>query len=167
MSTSKVTKIQHGSYTLYKSQAILFPYEVYLNAFKISHLLTWSLWLLHIVILFALAYQIQRDEPHMPWKVWIALFCELFLAIPEAVTACTIVLALFSGKSAQPRADYRLHLHNSTRSVDGRKENSINLNNRSCVDTSSPEIIVADAGRDYYRRDKGRIVHVLSRNRQL
>ena len=61
-----------------------------------------------MVILFALAYQIQRDEPHMPWKVWIALFCELLLAIPEVVTAYTITLALFSGKSAQPRADYRL-----------------------------------------------------------
>lgn len=109
MSTSKATKIQHGSYTFYKSQASLFPYEVHLNAFKISHILTGFLWLLHIGILFVLLYQIQRDEPHMPWKIWIALFCELFLAIPETVTACTIVLALFSGKSAHPRADYLLH----------------------------------------------------------
>lgn len=52
-------------------------------------------------------------------------------------------------------------------SANGHKVDSIDLNNRSRVDTSSPEIIVAHAKRNYRRGDKGSVIHVLSRDRQL
>ena len=44
-------------------------------------------------------------------------------------------------------------------------ENSTNLNNRSSVDTSTPEIVIAYAQRDYHGGDKSSVVHVLSRDR--
>ena len=52
-------------------------------------------------------------------------------------------------------------------SANDHKENSIDLNNRSRIDTSSPEIIVAYAKRDYRNGDKGSVIHILSRDRQL
>ena len=54
-----------------------------------------------------------------------------------------------------------------TCSANGQKGNSTDLNNGSRVDTSSPEIIVACASRDHHRGDKGGVVHVRSRDRQL
>ena len=111
MSSSNATEIQRGSYTFKTSPAKLFLFETHLNAFKVSHILTWSLWLLHLMLYFSLACKIQRDGPDVPWQVWIALLSEILLTIPEALTACTIILALFSGKAAQPRPDYRLCGH--------------------------------------------------------
>ena len=108
MSSSKASKIQQGPYTFNESAAKLFLFEAHLTAFKVSQVFTWALCLLHLVVQFSLAYQIQRDGPDVPWQVWIAWLTELFLIVPEATTACTIILALFSGKAAQPRPDYRL-----------------------------------------------------------
>ena len=108
MSSSIATEIQHGSYTFKKSPATLFLFETHLNAFKISQTLTWSLLLLHLIVHFSLACQVHRDGPDIPWRLWIALLSEIFLIIPEATTACTIFLALLSGKASQPRPDYQL-----------------------------------------------------------
>ncbi len=47
------------------------------------------------------------------------------------------------------------------------QRNSIDLNNRSRVYTSSPEIIVAHTKCDYRHGDKGSVIHVFSRDRQL
>lgn len=105
------TKIQNGAYTFARSPARLFPFEIHLNAFMISHLFTWSLWLLHISVHFALALILQRERPEVPWQLWVALIGELVFSIPEALTACTITLALCSGKAAQPRPCYRICGH--------------------------------------------------------
>ena len=59
------------------------------------------------------------------------------------------------------------NMPSDTCSENGNKKNSINLNNRSGVDTSSPEIIVAHAERKYRHGDKGGVIHVLSRDRHL
>ncbi len=48
-----------------------------------------------------------------------------------------------------------------------RHEHSIDLNDRSCIDTSSPKNVVADAERDYRPGDEDSVIHVLSRDRQL
>ena len=111
MAKSKVSEIQYGLYKLHKSPAILYPFEVHLNAFRLSHILTWSLCILHTTILFALACSLQREETTTPWQIWIALLAELSLNIPETLTAFTILLALISGKAAQPRPAYRLEGH--------------------------------------------------------
>ena len=108
MPSSKATKIQYGSYTINEFPANLFLFETYLTAFKGSQLLTWLLFLLHSIVHFFLACKIQRDGSGVPWRVWIAFLSELFLNIPEATTACTIILALFSGKAERPRPDYQL-----------------------------------------------------------
>ena len=108
MSSSKATQVQHGPYTINEYPAKLFLFETYLTAFKVSQLLTWLLFLLHLTVHFLLACKIQRDGSGVPWLVWIAFLSELFLNIPEATTACTILLALFSGKAERPRPDYRL-----------------------------------------------------------
>ena len=102
------TEIEHGAYTFARNPARLFPFEVHLNAFTISHLLTWSLWLLYISVHFGLALSIQGERREVPWPLWIALLSELALSIPEALTACTIFLALCSGKAAHPRPGYQL-----------------------------------------------------------
>ena len=47
----------------------------------------------------------------MPWRVWIALLSESFLTILEATAAFDMILALLSGKAAQPRPEYRLCGH--------------------------------------------------------
>ena len=111
MAKSKNSEIQHGLYRLQKSQPILHPFEIHLNAFRLSHILTWSLCILHTTTLFALACSLQREETSTPWQIWIALLAESSLNIPEAMTAFTILLALFSGKAAQPRPAYRLEGH--------------------------------------------------------
>ena len=108
MSSSKATEIQQESYTFKEFPAKLFLFERYLNAFKVSQILTWSISLLHLIVHFSLVYKIQRDGPDVPWQVWIALLSQLFLVIPEATTACTVILSLLSGKAAAPRPDYRL-----------------------------------------------------------
>ena len=108
MSLSKATEVQLGSYTINEFPANLFLFETYLTAFKVSQLLTWLLFLLHLIVHFSLACKIQRDGSGVTWLVWIAFLSELFLNIPEVTTACTIILALFSGKAERPRPDYRL-----------------------------------------------------------
>ena len=45
--------------------------------------------------------------------------------------------------------------------------NSVDLNHRSRVDASSPEVIVAHAEYHHHRSDKGGVVHVVSRDWQL
>ena len=107
MSSSKAT-VQLGSYTIHESPANLYLFETHLTAFKVSQCLTWLLFLLYFIVHFLLACQIQRDGSGVPWLVWIAFISELFLNIPEATKACTIILALFSGKAERPRPDYRL-----------------------------------------------------------
>lgn len=109
MSTGKAIEIRHDSYTIHEIPVTLLPFEVYLRAFSISHLLSWILWLLHMMTLFALAYQTQQDASHMPWRIWIAALSELLLAIPAVVVASTIGLALCTGKAAHPRPSYQLH----------------------------------------------------------
>ena len=52
-------------------------------------------------------------------------------------------------------------------SATGREFKSTNLNDRPCVDTSSPEVIVAYAKGDYRHRDEGSIIHVLGRDRHF
>ena len=108
MSPSKAIEVQLGSHTFTESPASTFLFETHLTAFKISHCLTWLLFLLHLVVHFLLACKIQRDGSGVPWLVWIACLRDMFLNIPEATTACTIILALFSGKAERPRPDYRL-----------------------------------------------------------
>ena len=111
MAKSKVSEIQHGSYKLHQSPAKLYPFELHLNAFIFSHILTWSLCILHTTILFSLAYSLQREDTSTPWQIWIALLAELSFNIPEAQAALTILLGLLSGKAAQPRPAYRLEGH--------------------------------------------------------
>lgn len=108
---SKVTSIQQGSYTLQKSPATLYPFEVHLNVFKAVHCISWTLWLLHTIADFFLAYQIQQNMSQVPWKIWIALLSNLLLTIPDLVIACTIILALCTDKAAKPRPDYQLQGH--------------------------------------------------------
>ena len=108
-SSSKATEIQQGSYTFKEFPAKLFLFERYLNAFKVSQILTWSISLLHLIVHFSLVY--TRHGPDVSWQVWIALLSDLFLVIPEATTACTVILSLLSGKAASPRPDYRLCGH--------------------------------------------------------
>ena len=108
MSSTKAAEVQLGPYTINESPANLFLFEAHLTAFKISQCLTWLLFLLHFIVHFLLACKIQRDGSGVPWLVWIAFLSEFFLNIPEATTACTIILALFSGKAERPRPDYRI-----------------------------------------------------------
>ena len=54
-----------------------------------------------------------------------------------------------------------------TRSANGCKGHSVNLNNRSRVDASSPEVIVAHAEYHHRRSHKGGVVHVVGRSWQL
>ena len=109
MSTSsQSTTIQLGSYTLHRSPASLYPFEVYLNVFKVVHCGSWFLWLLHMISNLLLVYQAQQDLPHVPWKIWIALLCDFLLTIPDLVIASTIILALSTHQAAQARPDYKL-----------------------------------------------------------
>lgn len=111
MSSSKATEIHHGLYTFEESPAKLFLFETHLNAFRILQMLTWGLMLLYLTVQLSIAYILQRDGPDVPWQVWIALLSEVCLIVPEATTACTIILALLSGKAGHPRPDYRLCGH--------------------------------------------------------
>ena len=110
MSTPKATalRFQHGPYTLYKSPATLFPFEVHLDASRALYFFSWTLWLLHIITDIAFAYRVQQDAAQTPWPLWIALLSNLLLAIPEIVTACTIIPGLCTNQAARPRPDYRL-----------------------------------------------------------
>ena len=108
---SATTTIQRGPYTLQRSPPYLYPYERHLNVFQCLHYVSWTLWLLHVVADFFVAFKIQQDETAMSWQVWLALISSLALDIPDLTTAFNITLALWTSRVADPRADYRLLGH--------------------------------------------------------
>lgn len=108
MSSLKSSEINHGPYTVRRFSPELYPFEIRLGVFRVSHSLSWSLWLLHVVYDMILVLQVQRDGFCNTWKLWIAILAEFFLTFPEALAALDIALGLFSGRADQPRAEYEL-----------------------------------------------------------
>ncbi|KAL8635555.1 MAG: hypothetical protein Q9228_006964 [Teloschistes exilis] len=110
MATIRVSEeIQHGSYRLRKSPATLYPFEVHLNLFTLSHIFTWSLQLCYTAALVRLIYQIQQeDTSSSQWRIYVALLSDVFLQVPGAVVAFTIILALCTRNPTLPRPEYRL-----------------------------------------------------------
>lgn len=91
---------------------------------------------------FYLAYKIQQGVAQLPWQIWLALLGNLLLTIPELVTACTITLAICSGKATKPRPGYRLRGHVAP---------SVNIMITSCGEPTEVVIntITAAAMQDY------------------
>ncbi|KAI4251759.1 MAG: hypothetical protein LQ352_004671 [Teloschistes flavicans] len=108
MTTVRASEIQLGPYRLRKSPATLYPFEVHLNLFRLSHIFTWSLQLVYTATLVGLIYQIQREGTSSPWWICIALLSDVFLQVPGALAAFTILLALCTRKAALPRPSYHL-----------------------------------------------------------
>lgn len=109
--SSETIPIQQGSYRLERSPAALYPFEVHYNVFKIVHCVSWTLWLLSTTADCFLAYRIQHDMSQVSWRIWVGLLSNILLTIPGLIVACTIGLAFYTDKAAQPRPDYRLHNH--------------------------------------------------------
>ncbi len=111
MASPDATSLKHGSYDIQRSRAVLYPHEIHLDVFKALHYLSWALWFLHVLADFFVALTIQRDTADISWQIWLALFSELLLTIPELITACTITMALRTDRAALPRPAYRLQGH--------------------------------------------------------
>lgn len=101
-------EIRRGPYTVERSPATAFPLETHPWQFKTSIVITWSSWLLYIVVQYRLAGLVLATAPHIIWRLRIILFAEFVLTFQDAVTALNIVLALFSANDTVPRPSYRL-----------------------------------------------------------
>ncbi|KAL9576391.1 MAG: hypothetical protein Q9212_007138, partial [Teloschistes hypoglaucus] len=110
MSTVKASEeIQCGSYRLRKSPATLYPFEVHLNLFTLSHIFTWSLQLCYTAALVRLIYQIYQDDASSSqWRIYLGLLSDVFLQAPGALAAFNILLALCTREATMPRPEYRL-----------------------------------------------------------
>ena len=108
MPPQRMPKIKRGPYTVEQSPAVAFPLEIHSQRFKTSIVVTWSLWILYLVLQFRFASLILGTAPHFIWQLWIAFLAEFVLTFQDAVTALNIVVALFSVKDTGPRPSYRL-----------------------------------------------------------
>ena len=101
-------EIRRGPYTIERSPAAAFPLETHPRLFKTSIVITWSSWLLYIVVQYRFASLILTTAPDVLWRLRIILLAELVLTFQDAVTALNIVIALFSADDTVPRPSYRL-----------------------------------------------------------
>ena len=113
MPARKTFELNRGDYAIQRSPATPFPLEIHPHLFKWSNVVTWTLWSLYIIIQFGLAYEIQNGTPHFMWRMWAALFAELFLSFQEVVTALGILLGLFSLTRTDARPSYHLTGHSA------------------------------------------------------
>lgn len=108
MSAPKSTEIRRGLYTILKCSADLYPFETRLSVFKISHSLTWSIWLLRVAYDLLFTMLIPGGSFCNTWNLRTAILAEFFLTCPEALGALNVMLGLFSGIADQPRPKYGL-----------------------------------------------------------
>ena len=101
-------EIRRGPYTVERSPAAAFPLETHPWLFKSSIVITWSSWLLYIVVQYRFARLMLATTPHLIWRLRIILLAELVLKFQDAVTALNIIVALFSVNDTVPRPSYRL-----------------------------------------------------------
>ena len=101
-------EIRRGPYTVERSSAAVFPLETHPRLFKTSIVITWSSWLLYIVVQYRFASLILTTAPDVLWRLRIILLAELVLTFQDAVTALNIVIALFSANGTVARPSYRL-----------------------------------------------------------
>lgn len=101
-------EIKRGPYTIEQSPPVAFPLEIHIRRFKTSIVVTWSSWILYIILQCRFASLISSTAPHFTWQLWIALLAEISLTFQDAVTALNIIIALFSVKDTGPRSSYRL-----------------------------------------------------------
>ena len=101
-------EIRRGPHTIERSPAAAFPLEKNPQRFKTSIVITWSSWLLYIVIQYRFASLMLATAPHTTWRLRIILLAELVLTFQDAVTALNIILALFSVNDTVPRPSYHL-----------------------------------------------------------
>ena len=101
-------EIRRGPYTVERSPAAAFPLETHPRLFKTSIVITWSSWLLYIVVQYRFASLMLATAPHLIWRLRIILLAELVLKFQDAVTALNIIVALFSVNDTVPRPSYRL-----------------------------------------------------------
>ena len=104
-----------AKYTITETSPALAPFERHLTAFKLSHLLTWTLYLTHVAYLSFLAIRLHLKGGTAPWPLYIAIWCECALTFPDAVVAVNILFAffIFEGSTAKGRKPHPL------RSLDG------------------------------------------------
>ncbi|KAL8867088.1 MAG: hypothetical protein Q9174_005885, partial [Haloplaca sp. 1 TL-2023] len=100
--------IQIGPWLIEQSLPPLAPVETHARAFKFSNVVSWSLWLLYIVLQFNLAASPQWSSAPILWHVWIIVAAEFFLSVQDAVTALNVILGLFSLDGTVARPNYRL-----------------------------------------------------------
>ena len=114
--SKKVTEeMMTAKYAISESPPPLVPLERHLTAFKLSHVLSWTLCLAQIALLLFLAVKFHLKGGTAPWPLYVAIWCECALTFPDAVVAINIFFALFvfEGSTARGRKPHPL------RSLDG------------------------------------------------
>ncbi|KAL9025064.1 MAG: hypothetical protein Q9196_006046 [Gyalolechia fulgens] len=108
MSALQVVETDRATFRLRKHQANLFSFEENITVFRLFHITTWSLQLLHTFANLTLAYYAQQHGLSCSWKIWVALLADFFLTIPEATAALDVLLGLLSSKAAHARPSYEI-----------------------------------------------------------
>ena len=101
-------EIRRGPHTVEQSPVLAFPLEIHPQRFQTSIIITWSSWIVYLVLQYTFASLILGTAPHVTWRLWIPLFAEVVLTFQDAVTALNIIVALCSVKDTGARPSYRL-----------------------------------------------------------
>jgi Glycosyl transferase family 2 len=117
MPLSKTVEIRQGAYDMRKSAGEPVPLELHPGLFKLSNVVSWSLWLVYTVFQFSFAWSVQISTPNFLWRMWTVLLAEFCLSFQEVVLAVNTILALFGAEDARVRPWYRL-IGNSGPTVD-------------------------------------------------
>ncbi|KAL9127023.1 MAG: hypothetical protein Q9217_004012, partial [Psora testacea] len=107
MSALQVVETERATFMVRKHQVNLFSLEENITAFRLFHIATWFLQLLHTFANLTLAFHAQQNGLSC-WKIWVALLADFFLTIPEASAALDILLGLLSSKAAHARPSYEI-----------------------------------------------------------
>jgi cellulose synthase/poly-beta-1,6-N-acetylglucosamine synthase-like glycosyltransferase len=101
-------EIYHGPYRIRRSPGEPVPLELRPHLFKLSNVITWTLWLLYIIVQFQFAWSVQLSTPDLFWRMWILLSAEVCLSFQEVVLAINTILALFGASETRARPWYLL-----------------------------------------------------------
>ena len=100
-------------YAITETRPCLFSWERHLTGFKISLILTWTLYLLYVVTSFTLALETHIANQKAPWRLYVALAADCLLTFPDIQIAVNFFFAVFifdgiTEKGRKPRPSRRL-----------------------------------------------------------
>ncbi|KAL9124747.1 MAG: hypothetical protein Q9217_005957 [Psora testacea] len=101
-------KIFRGPYIIQQFAGEPVPLEVQWTAFKLSNILTWTLWSCYLIFQLKTILALQAESSHVLWRLWIAVISEYLLTFQEAINALNLIQSLLAGLHVSPRPSYKL-----------------------------------------------------------